>query len=113
MPKKRITIPKIKDIILIFKPMVLVHQTFGMPLAISTVGQVDILLKLVPVKATWLMQGSVASIGLPVLALRGRGAHSPSIRTSCTRAGPIYAPSVSRLALSQNKNSIDLIHLTI
>lgn len=109
MPKISIPIPKIKDIIFIFKPMILVQQTFGMPLAISTVGQVDILLHLVLAMANCVMQGSVASIGLPVLALRGGGATSASIRNSCTRAAPITAPTVSRLAPSQNNNSIHLI----
>ena len=53
-----------------------------MPLALSTVGQVDILLILVPVKAAWLMQGSLAAVGLPVLTLRGGGATSASVRTT-------------------------------
>ena len=84
-----------------------------MPLALSTVGQVDILIILVLAKAAWLMQGSVATIGLPVLTLRGGGATSASVRASWARAAPFDAPSVSRLALSQNNNSIDLIHSTI
>ena len=71
---------------------------------------VDILLL---AKAAWLMRGSVATIGLPVLTLRGWGASSTSIRATCTRATPFNAPTVSRLALSQNNNSIDLIHSTI
>ena len=71
---------------------------------------VDILLL---AKAAWLMQGSMATVGLPVLTLRGGGATSPSVRATWTRAAPIGAPSVSRLALSQNNNSIDLIHSTI
>ena len=68
---------------------------------------------IIVVEAAWLMQGSMAAIGLPVLTLRGWGATSSSIRATCTRATPIYAPTVSRLALSQNNNSIDLIHSTI
>ena len=84
-----------------------------MPLALSTVGQVDILLILVPVKAAWLMQGSLAAVGLPVLTLRGGGATSASVRATCTRAAPFNAPTVSRLTLSQNNNSIDVIHSTI
>ena len=84
---------------------------FGEPLVLSIALLVDI--HKVPAKAAWLMQGSMASIGLPVLTLRGGGATSTSIRASCARATPIYAPTVSRLALSQNNNSIDLIHSTI
>ena len=113
MPLIKLNIHQIKVIVSILKTMVLVQQTFGMPLALSTVGQVDILQILVPVKAAWLVQGSMATIGLPVLTLRGGGAASTSIRAPWARATPFLAPTVSRLALSQNNNSIDLIHSTI
>lgn len=90
--------------------IVLEILTFGMLLVLLTVGLIDMV---IPAKAAWLMQGSVATIGLPVLTLRGGGAASTSFRATCTPATPIYAPTVSRLAPSQNKDSIDLIHSTI
>ena len=89
----------------------------GVLLALSTVGIKDMMIiplsKATQVEASSVGQVSMATIGLRVHTLRAMDATSTSARATCTPGTPFNAPTGSLCARSQNKDSIDLIHLTI